>query len=1375
MKKYSTFILLIISTLLAQNTTITGKVVDASNDAPLIGANVILEGTPQGAATDSDGRYTIKQVKNGDYTIMVSYMGFKILKKELTVTNKTSIVIDLKLDPEAIQMETYVVTASRRRERVEDAPAAISVISKAQIRRESNTNLGDYLKGTKGIDFTQSGIDSYNMTARGFNSSFSSRLLTLTDGRMANVPSLRLTAYNVIPVSFEDVEQIEVVLGPASALYGPNAHSGVLNIVTSSPIRTQGTSINIQGGLLSQTDTDLLKKFTFRTAHKFGNFGFKVSGVALAGQDWTHVNPDEYEGHDPMLIGRANFKHDRLDRGGSLADVQNQIFTQEMVAEVEGADDSWIGYYWGDKIESSGEGASPTITQAMVNEASNDEFNRYTLDNGIELWFVTEDKIGFPYSDGIDNDGDGDIDEGIDIRIDDAAEIWFDGIDNDGDGLVDESDERGSAWLDRFGNNVSGIPYPTVFSSPDSVWTILDSTHKFGFGDYKYDSDGNIVFDTNQNGIFADDWGSDGKDNDGDWGLYKDNLGNAYNSQSENFIDLNGNNEYDDDVGEAWVDFLGLLDWGLDGILAVDNNGDGDYDDPGDIAPDADGTEGNGIWDRETYTDQNGNGEWDQFELNDLDGDGLPSIGEVGVDEEDEKDFAMNYGGLSNIYKDANDDGINDFPDFKVRNYRYDLRLDWEPSSDLTVSLSHGFAWARNINITGIARYLADGWVYRYYQAKMRYKNFFFQTYLNASYSGDPTRPTRNMATGSLIYDRSKKFSAQLQQVNEWKGGDIRLVWGVDYFLTLPDTRGTILSDKNFSDHRDNNGNGEAGSPYVFDDGNDDTWYDSGESYTAWNTDNGTQTGNIKDSIGVGNNGIIYDDSVLGAIADGFDNDGDSDDFDDLNGNGFPDYVDSDNSGQFELGETVEPGVQWMGNQYFLVYADGIDNDGDGKIDENIDEGIDEAAEDNRYTVNELGAYYQINWKFSKKWEFIQATRFDIHDRLNSMINFNNQGDGMGYNPFDWDWDFSQKDGLQLSPKIGLVYRPKQNQNIRLTWATAFNTPTNQALFLDIFVTRVSVFKVYAKGASGGYVFPRDSIGNPYYYKPYEGKYVPVDTTESIFFYPSTDPKIPGFFGQTVTDLPEIEAEIVKSWELGYKGRLNQRMFGTLDIYTSHYSSFVSPVTFITPIVVEKSVLETDYNGDSLVNTIDDLENNIINDQDDYDEAFNHWRAGIQGITAMDTTPGFTPPVVVGYINYGEIDMWGFDASLTTIVNLEMSLDLTYSHLGMTEFYNPITKAKDPVNAPRHKAGMKLQYNPRRYPITASVNARYVDGFKWSSGIYFGDIKPYTIFDFHFGYEFNQYVKANFTMSNVLNHRHTEIIGGPALGRVLLLRLQTKF
>ena len=77
-------------------------------------------------------------------------------------------------------------------------------------------------------------------------------------------------------------------------------------------------------------------------------------------------------------------------------------------------------------------------------------------------------------------------------------------------------------------------------------------------------------------------------------------------------------------------------------------------------------------------------------------------------------------------------------------------------------------------------------------------------------------------------------------------------------------------------------------------------------------------------------------------------------------------------------------------------------------------------------------------------------------------------------------------------------------------------------------------------------------------------------------------------------DLPSLEPEIVNSWEFGYKGRLGNLFFGTFDIYSSHYSSFVSPVTFITPIVIEKSVLETDYNGDGNINTIDNISNKYM-------------------------------------------------------------------------------------------------------------------------------------------------------------------------------------
>ena len=293
-KTLITFFVFTSHMIFGQSYKLEGEILDKSNQSPLSFANITLQGTSLGAASDNEGRFSIENIDAGTYTIIASYMGYSTYKQQIIIPDTEQKRITILLEPEAIQLDEYVVTASRRRERIEDAPAAISVISKKEIRRESNTNLGDYLKGTKGIDFTQSGIDSYNMTARGFNSSFSSRLLTLTDGRMANVPSLRLTAYNVIPVSFDDVEQIEVVLGPSSALYGPNAHSGVLNIVTSSPLRSQGTKFNIQNGYLNQNNTNPLEKYTFRTAHKINNFGIKLSAVALRGEDWRHYNEDEY-------------------------------------------------------------------------------------------------------------------------------------------------------------------------------------------------------------------------------------------------------------------------------------------------------------------------------------------------------------------------------------------------------------------------------------------------------------------------------------------------------------------------------------------------------------------------------------------------------------------------------------------------------------------------------------------------------------------------------------------------------------------------------------------------------------------------------------------------------------------------------------------------------------------------------------------------------------------------------------------------------------------------------------------------------------------------------------------------------------------------
>lgn len=1211
MKKIWRLYIFFVGYLFSQSGTITGRITDQENQSPLIGANVIVEGTTMGAASDVNGNYTIVNVPAGAVTLKVSYIGYEEKKVKITVTLGGTVKTDIGLSAEAIQMETYVVTASRKRERVEDAPAAISVITQKEIRRESNTNLGDYLKQVKGVDFTQSGVDSYNLSARGFNSSFSSRLLTLTDGRMANVPSLRLIAYNVIPVSFEDVKQFEVVLGPSSALYGPNAHSGVLNIITATPRESKGTTLNIQGGSLAQ-EGGYLKKFSVRHSSAFKNLGFKFSGVAFNAYDWEHYNDDEYEGHDPSFLGRARLIHNGIDDNRGNTEWGNPTFDAEMLAAIaaneipnNGKDDNgngfidenenWSGLMYRDNIDgmfpTGTEIGSPTITAEMVAAAADDPYNRFELENGITLWGVTAEKIGRAYADGFDNNGDGLIDNGIDEGIDENDESWYDGFDNDSDGLIDEKDEIGSRWISRFGSYNSGTP-----NSDSTNWS------GFGFGDYKYNKQGDVVFDTNNDGIFGG-----------------------------------------------------------------------------------------------------------------------------------EEDFQLAFSpDFSRFEKDANNDGINDYPDFNVENYRYDVRFDYDPNPDFTLSFSHGYAFAKNINITGIARYLADGWVYKYWHGRFRYKNLFLQSYLNTSYSGNPDHPTRNLATGGTIYDRSGTWSTQLQHALELMNGNFRFVWGIDYFLTMPDTRGSILSDNHFVDRRDNNGNGEGYSPISYVDYNDNLLFDPGEQLNVWSSDS--------------------TDNVLKAIRDGVDNDGDSDDFSDSNGNGVPD--------------PWEPGVNGVGK----VFADGKDNDGDGKTDENIDEGIDESSEDNRYVVNELGIYYQLNWRLNDKWEVVQATRFDSHDRLTDVIDYNNED--RNYNPLNWKFNLDKPDGLQVSPKIGLIWRPKENQNIRLTFAQAFNTPTNQHLFLDIFVTRVVTFKVYARGAYNGYIFPRDpETGNIYWKDPYDAQSLNVfDPSEKLFFFPSTDPKIEGHFKDEVFDQEGIYPEVMRTLELGYKGRLTPNIYGTVDLFYNHYNSFVSSVSFITPIVVDKASLSTDWDGDGIKN--DDPEN--ILDQEDLESSFDHWRDYIDGIAAMDTTRGQNPPVVVGYVNYGKVDMGGLDLSLNWFLNKEWNWGLNYSYLSLTEFNNPITNTPDPINAPRHKGGIKLQYNPSKYDLSATLNVRYVDAFPWSSGIYFGTINAYFIGDFHATYKFNNHLSAMMTVNNVLDHRHVEIMGGPTLGRSIIFRLQTE-
>ena len=245
------YISVLFSSLLANK--IKGSVIDEKTGTPLIGANVFLleikldKPTDMGGASDFEGNYLITDVPSGRYVLVCFYMGYDSFRKPIKINPNEDYELDIALTPSVIELQETKVTAKKRQQKVTEAPASVEIVSNRDIRRQSTTNIGSYLKGLKGVDFTSSGINNYSISVRGFNSSFTSRLLTLTDGRIASIPALRVINYSTIPQSTDDIEKMEVVLGPATALYGANAHSGVVNIISKSPAESEGLTMSFSG------------------------------------------------------------------------------------------------------------------------------------------------------------------------------------------------------------------------------------------------------------------------------------------------------------------------------------------------------------------------------------------------------------------------------------------------------------------------------------------------------------------------------------------------------------------------------------------------------------------------------------------------------------------------------------------------------------------------------------------------------------------------------------------------------------------------------------------------------------------------------------------------------------------------------------------------------------------------------------------------------------------------------------------------------------------------------------------------------------------------------------------------------------------------
>jgi len=138
-------------------------------------------------------------------------------------------------DEGAVPYEERVVTASRRAQSALEAPNATSVITAEEIRLSGATTVPELLRRVPGAEVMMLGQGSANVSLRGFNQRIANKVLVLVDGRTEYQDFLGMTLWSSMPVELGDIERIEVIRGPGSALYGANAMLGVINIITRAP------------------------------------------------------------------------------------------------------------------------------------------------------------------------------------------------------------------------------------------------------------------------------------------------------------------------------------------------------------------------------------------------------------------------------------------------------------------------------------------------------------------------------------------------------------------------------------------------------------------------------------------------------------------------------------------------------------------------------------------------------------------------------------------------------------------------------------------------------------------------------------------------------------------------------------------------------------------------------------------------------------------------------------------------------------------------------------------------------------------------------------------------------------------------------------
>jgi len=311
----------------AQN-TITGSVTETNNQ-PILVVNIKVVGDKAGTVSDADGKFTLTSSLKLPFTLEITSLGHQTKKVTITSNNQN---VTIKLADSETTLDEVVVAASRTPERVLESPITIERMGIKEIKKTASPTFYEGLENLKEVQMNTSSLTFKSINTRGFATVANVRFMQLVDGMDNSSPLLNFVLGNMIGISDIDVQNVELLPGASSALYGANAFNGIMFMNSKSPFTYQGISTYLKYGATSQkaAGTNDYHDFGIRMAHAFNKyFAAKVNMTFMKGTDWFAVNYDD-KNRQGQGITRSDVNYDGMNVYGDEASTNIKAVGQSL-------------------------------------------------------------------------------------------------------------------------------------------------------------------------------------------------------------------------------------------------------------------------------------------------------------------------------------------------------------------------------------------------------------------------------------------------------------------------------------------------------------------------------------------------------------------------------------------------------------------------------------------------------------------------------------------------------------------------------------------------------------------------------------------------------------------------------------------------------------------------------------------------------------------------------------------------------------------------------------------------------------------------------------------------------------------------------------